>query len=45
MIDVSNNTHVTNIGRLLHETVDLIDREAGSKGKISKIVVYLIKSC
>lgn len=28
VVDMSNNTHVTNIGRLLHEIVDLIDGEA-----------------
>lgn len=36
---MSNNTHVTDVGRLLHETVDLIDREAAERkwGRVSKI--------
>lgn len=28
VVDMSNNTHVTNIARLLHEIVDLVDGEA-----------------
>lgn len=31
VVDVSDNTHVTHIGRLLHESVNLIDGEAGER--------------
>lgn len=31
VVDMSNNTHVTNIARLLHEIVDLVDGEAGER--------------
>lgn len=36
VVDVSNNTHVTHIGRLLHESVNLIDGEAAERAHVSK---------
>lgn len=31
VVDMGNNTHVSHIGGLLHETMDLVDREAGKR--------------
>lgn len=35
VVDVSDNTHVTHVGRLLHEIVDLIDGEAGERRRLA----------
>lgn len=43
VVDMSNNTHVTNIARLLHEIVDLVDGEARQRG-VSKDVVPMLCS-
>lgn len=41
VVDMSNNTHVTNIARLLHEIVDLVDGEARQRS-VSKDVVPML---
>lgn len=41
MVDMSNNTHVTNIARLLHEIVDLVDGEARQRSVSTEVAPML----